>query len=183
MAGDDVEIFVDANGAYNLKQAFRMGHRMADEYGVVWFEEPVSSDDLSGLAHLRNRFALDVTAGEYGYAENYFATMVAAGAVDCLQIDVTRCGGYTSWLRAAEIALAAGLQVSGHCAPSLHAPVATAVPNLRHVEYFHDHERCDRILFDGTLTPVNGRFRLDDRNRMGHGMSVREADAARYRVG
>ena len=113
-----------------------------------------------------------MTAGEYGYDETYFDRMVAAEAVDCLQVDVTRCGGYTSWLRVAAIAAAHGLQVSAHCAPNLHAHVAASVPNLRHVEYFHDHSRLDAMLFDGVLTPVGGclRPRVD---RVGHGMALR----------
>jgi L-alanine-DL-glutamate epimerase-like enolase superfamily enzyme len=42
---------------------------------------------------LRDQVPCDVAAGEYGYDESYFARMLTAGTVDCLQIDVTRCGG------------------------------------------------------------------------------------------
>ena len=82
-------------------------------------------------------------------------------AVDCLQADVTRCGGFTEWQRAAAVAAARGLQVSGHCAPNLHAHVAAAVPNLRHLEYFHDHARIESMLFDGALDPSGGSLRPD----------------------
>ena len=76
--------------------------------------------------------------------------------VDCLQADVTRCGGITEWLRVAAVAAARNLQISGHCAPNLHAHVAAAVPNLRHLEYFHDHARIESMLFDGALSPKGG---------------------------
>lgn len=171
VVGGDVELYVDANGGYTRKQAVRVGHELVDDFGVSWFEEPVSSDDLAGLREIRDQLACDVAAGEYGYDEAYFARMVQAGAVDCLQIDVTRCGGYTSWLRSAAVAAATGLQVSGHCAPSLHAPVAVAVPNLRHVEYFHDHERTDALLFEGSLVPHAGELHLGT-DVMGHGMRL-----------
>lgn len=59
-----VELMVDANGAYTRGRAGRMGH-LLDELGVVWFEEPVSSDDVEGLALLRAGLRCDVTAGEY----------------------------------------------------------------------------------------------------------------------
>jgi len=180
VVGDAVEIYVDANGGYTRKQAVRMGRRFGDEYGVVWFEEPVSSDDLVGLREVRDHLDLDVAAGEYGYDETYFATMVAAEAVDCLQVDVTRCGGYTSWLRTAAIAGSRGLQVSAHCAPNLHAHVATAVPNLRHVEYFHDHHRIETMLFDGALDPRGGVLIAAD--RPGHGLALRTSAAEEYRV-
>lgn len=180
VVGDDVELFTDANGAYSRKQAVRVGLRMVETASVTWFEEPVSSDDLEGLREVKEMLSLDVAAGEYGYDETYFARMLGAGAVDCLQIDVTRCGGFTSWLRGADLAAAAGIEVSAHCAPNLHAHVGTAAPHLRHVEYFHDHHRVDQLLFDGLLDPSGGTL-TPRRGDPGHGMVLREADAERFR--
>jgi len=181
VVGDDVELYVDANGGYTRKQAVRMGQQFYEEHGVVWLEEPVSSDDLDGLREVRDGCGADVAAGEYGYSLDYFAKMVSAGAVDCLQVDVTRCGGYTVWLRAAAVAEAHNLQVSGHCAPNLHAQVATAVPNVRHVEYFHDHHRIETMLFDGALSPQGGQL-VPATDRHGHGLSLRQADAEQFRA-
>jgi L-alanine-DL-glutamate epimerase-like enolase superfamily enzyme len=178
--GQEAELYVDANGGYTRKQAVRMAHAMA-EHDVTWFEEPVSSDDLDGLREVRDQVDPDVTAGEYGYDLPYFARMVDAQAVDCLQVDVTRCGGITEWLRAAAVAAARGLQVSGHCAPNLHAHVAAAVPNFRHLEYFHDHARIETMLFDGALDPSGGVLR-PDQSRPGLGLALKDANCARYRV-
>jgi L-alanine-DL-glutamate epimerase-like enolase superfamily enzyme len=179
--GDDVELFVDANGAYTAKQAIRLMGQ-ARELDVRWFEEPVSSDDLAGLAAVRRGVAADVTAGEYGYDLPYFARMCAAGAVDCVQSDVTRCGGITEWLRIAAVAAAHNLQVSGHCAPHLHAHVGAATANLRHLEWFHDHVRIETMFFDGTLNPAGGAL-CPDSHSGGHGLTLREDVAARYRIG
>jgi L-alanine-DL-glutamate epimerase-like enolase superfamily enzyme len=181
VVGDEVELYVDANGGYTRKQAVRMGRAFHDAYGVTWFEEPVSSDDLAGLREVRDNCEADVTAGEYGYSLDYFARMVSADAIDCVQADVTRCGGYTVWLQAASVAAAYNLQISGHCAPNLHAHVATAVPNLRHLEYFHDHHRIETTLFEGALSPDGGRL-APATDRLGHGLTVRRADATRFRV-
>ena len=178
--GPDVALFVDANGGYTRKQAVRMAHAMADQ-DVTWFEEPVSSDDLAGLREVREQTSPDTAAGEYGYDLVYFARMVTAQAVDCLQIDVTRCGGITDWLRAAAVAAAHNLQVSGHCAPNLHAHVAAAIPNLRHLEYFHDHVRLEGMLFDGVLDPTGGVLR-PDQGRPGCGLTFKHADAQPFRV-
>jgi L-alanine-DL-glutamate epimerase-like enolase superfamily enzyme len=178
--GPGAELYVDANGGYTRKQAVRIAHAMA-EADVTWFEEPVSSDDLDGLREVRDQVTPDVTAGEYGYDLVYFARMVDAAAVDCLQVDVTRCGGITEWQRAAAVAAARGLQVSGHCAPNLHAHVAAAVPNLRHLEYFHDHARIESTLFDGALDPSGGTLRPDTA-RPGLGLALKESAAAPFRV-
>jgi L-alanine-DL-glutamate epimerase-like enolase superfamily enzyme len=176
--GPDARLFVDANGAYTRKQAVRMARAMGDD-DVSYFEEPVSSDDLEGLHLIRNLIDMDVAAGEYGYHLAYFADMCAAEAVDILQADVSRCGGVTEWMRVAALAAAHGLPVSAHTAQSLTAHVACAVPNVVHLEYFHDHARCDRILFDGVLEPVGGVLRPDP-ERPGFGLELKLADAERY---
>ncbi|MFB9237795.1 enolase C-terminal domain-like protein [Plantactinospora siamensis] len=177
--GPDAELFVDANGGYGRKQAIRVLHAAAD-LDVRWYEEPVSSDDLAGLGLVRDRVDADVTAGEYGYDLVYFQRM--APFVDCLQIDVTRCGGISEFLRAAGVAAAAGLEVSGHCAPHQHLAVAAATPNLRHLEWFHDHVRIEGMLFDGVADPTGGTVPVN-RDAPGTGLTLRVADAERFRVG
>jgi L-alanine-DL-glutamate epimerase-like enolase superfamily enzyme len=178
--GPDAELYVDANGGYGRKQAVRMARAMRD-WDVTWFEEPVSSDDLDGLREVRDQVQPDVAAGEYGYDLPYFARMVEAGAVDCLQIDVTRCGGVTEWLRAAAVAAARGLAVSAHCAPALHAHVCAAVPNARHIEFFHDHARIEDMLFDAPPRPRGGALRPDP-SRPGFGVELKAAVADQFRV-
>jgi L-alanine-DL-glutamate epimerase-like enolase superfamily enzyme len=172
-------VFVDANGGYTVGQAVRVGQEL-ERLGVTWFEEPVSSDDLAGLRSIRAGLSLDVAAGEYGWDLPYFERMLAAEAVDCLQIDATRCGGITEFLRAAAVAASRNFEISAHCAPHLHAAFASSVPNLRHVEYFHDHVRIEeRLLFDGALPPTDGVLRPND--VPGHGITLR-ADAEKWRV-
>jgi len=177
--GPDRELYVDANGAYGAGQAVRMGRQLAG-YGVTWFEEPVSSQDLAGLASVRRQIEPDVAAGEYSWSLADSARLIEAGAVDCLQLDVTRCGGVTEFLRGAALAAGHNLPVSAHCAPNLHAHVGAAVPHLWHIEYFHDHQRIEGLLFDGVLDPRGGKL-TPDPGRPGLGLELRAADAARYR--
>ncbi|MEU7428749.1 enolase C-terminal domain-like protein [Streptomyces sp. NPDC040750] len=179
--GDQVDLYVDANGGYGAKQAVRVGRALADA-GVSWFEEPVSSDHLTSLAEIGAQVPQEVAAGEYGYTLPYFEHMLAAGAVDCLQADVTRCGGITVWMRAAALAQARGIDISGHCAPHAHAHVAAAVPNLRHLEWFHDHVRIERLLFDGALSPDGGSITPGAHGAPGLGLTLNTERAQIYRV-
>ena len=117
-----------------------------------WFEEPVSSDDLDGLREVRDAVLPDVTAGEYGYDLYYFAGCAPPARRDCVQADVSRCGGITEWPRVAAVAASYGLDISGHRGPHLHAHAAA--PDLRHLEWFHDHARIESMFFDGTLGPL-----------------------------
>jgi len=178
--GGGVELFVDANGAYDRKQALLLAERFA-ESSVGWLEEPVSSDDLDGLRLLRDRApaGMQIAAGEYGYEPFYFRRMLSAGAVDVLQADATRCGGVTGFLRVAALCDAHAVPLSGHTAPALHLHVACAAPRLRHLEYFHDHVRIERMLFDGVPEPRDGLLRPDPA-RPGIGLELRRADAARF---
>ena len=87
---------------------------------------------------------------------------------------MSRCGGISEWLRVAAVAASHGLQISGHCAPHLHAHAAAATPplNLRHLEWFHDHVRIESMLFDGVLDPTPGSVRPRT-DAPGHGLTLR----------
>lgn len=168
LTGGQVALMADANGAYQPGPAARVGAQL-DDLGVVWFEEPVSSDDIGGLATVRTAVKCDVAAGEY--AADVYDMGALLPVVDCLQLDATRCGGYTGWLRGAALAASHNREVSAHCAPSLHACVAAAVPNLRHVEWFADHARLEPLLVDGLPEARAGSLQLAG-DRPGHGMTL-----------
>jgi L-alanine-DL-glutamate epimerase-like enolase superfamily enzyme len=181
--GADVELFTDANGAWSRKEALFWADKLA-EYGVRWLEEPVSSDDLAGLRLLRDRgpAGMDIAAGEYGYHLPYFQQMLDAGAVDCLQADVTRALGISGLLRVAALCDARSIDLSLHCAPQVSAQVGTAIWHLRHLEYFHDHVRIEGMAFDGVLSPEPGGVLRPDRTRAGLGLELKQQDLADYRV-
>ncbi len=177
--GDRVELFVDANGAHHPTSALRAAQQFA-EFGVTWFEEPVSSDDVEGLRLVRDRApaGMAIAAGEYGWDPFAFRRWIDAGAVDVLQSDATRCLGVTGFLLAAAMCEAANLPLSTHCAPALHAPLACATRPTIHIEWFHDHVRIERMLFDGAPDLIDGMVTPPE--APGFGLTLREADAAPY---
>jgi L-alanine-DL-glutamate epimerase-like enolase superfamily enzyme len=170
--GIDAELYVDANGAFTTKEALAWAERYAFEWGVTWFEEPVSSGELDGLRLVRERApaGLDIAAGEYAYVPRDFVNLL--GAVDCLQADVTRCGGITGFLRAGALAAAHGLDLSAHCAPAASLAACCAVPRFRHLEWFHDHVRVEAELFDGVPEAEGGVVR-PNLSHPGNGLSLR----------
>jgi L-alanine-DL-glutamate epimerase-like enolase superfamily enzyme len=179
--GQDCELYVDTNGAHAAKQALTQAERFA-RFGVSWFEEPVSSDNLDGLRFVKERapVGMDVTAGEYGYRLGYFSSMLQARAVDVLQLDATRCGGVTGFMRAAHLAEAFQIPLSTHCAPALHLHLGCACESVRHLEYFHDHVRIEGMLL-GARAAIGGALEIDA-SRPGFGLELIEAEAARHRV-
>jgi len=177
--GPQTELFVDANGAYSVKQAIALAEQFVAEADVRWFEEPVSSDDLEGLAEVRDHVPapLEVAAGEYGYDAGYFARMLPN--VDVLQADVTRCAGITELLRVDGLCRAHNRPLSLHCGPAIHLHPGLALLQLRHLEYFHDHVRIENRLFDGVVQPRRGALH-PDLDRPGNGLELKTADAERY---
>jgi L-alanine-DL-glutamate epimerase-like enolase superfamily enzyme len=182
VAGPNVEVMVDGNGAYTQQEALLWGERFRDQ-GVRYFEEPLSSEDLDGLAEVRRRapMGLAIAAGEYGWNLPYFHQMLAAGAVHILQADVTRCGGITNVLRVDGLCKARNLPFSAHCAPAISAHACCAMESVRHIEYFFDHYRIEGMLFDGTLDPREGLL-TPDRGKPGLGLELKRDEARRYEV-
>jgi L-alanine-DL-glutamate epimerase-like enolase superfamily enzyme len=176
------ELFVDANGAYSRKQALKLAEIFARE-GVTYFEEPVSSDDLQGLRLIRDRApaGMMIAAGEYGYDPYYFRRMLEAGATDVQQADGTRCLGLTGFMQADALCVAFSRPLSAHCAPAIHLHAALAARSLWNQEWFHDHVRIERTLFDGAPVPKDGLIQAD-LSRPGLGLELKHQDARHFAV-
>jgi L-alanine-DL-glutamate epimerase-like enolase superfamily enzyme len=141
----------------------------------------VSSDDLEGLRWLRDSgpAGIAIAAGEYAW--DLFELLRLAACVDVLQADATRCAGITNVLRADGICRAHDLDFSAHCAPQVSAHLCCAMERAVHVEYFHDHERIERMLFEGALPLEDGNLRPDP-DRPGLGLELKREQAERFRV-
>lgn len=181
--GPEAELFVDANSAYDRKQALKFMEIFANDFGANWMEQPIAPQDREGMRWLREHgpAGMDVSDGEYGYDPTYFREMVSSGAVDVAMPDTTRCGGITGFLAASAVCAAFEIPVSAHCAPTQTAHVGCAVPNLRHGEFFHDHARIERLLFEGFLEPHDGAMH-PDASRPGLGIDFKRTDATRYQM-
>jgi L-alanine-DL-glutamate epimerase-like enolase superfamily enzyme len=122
---------------------------------------------------------IEIAAGEYAFDLDNIRQMLEAGAVDVQQADATRCCGISGFLAAGTLCGAHHVDLSAHCAPSLHVHPACAIPNFRHVEYFHDHVRIEAMLFDGAAGARDGAI-APDLSRPGLGIEFKHADAARF---
>ena len=180
--GSSVELFVDANSAYDRKSALYFTERFAEEFDIRWMEQPLVPEDRMGMRFIRESSPakVDIADGEYGYGPTYFREMIDSDAVDVVMADATRCCGITGFLKVASLCESYSVPLSSHCAPLLHLHPACATAAFRHAEYFHDHVRIERMFFDGFPEPVNGGLK-PDLSRPGFGVTFRKADAEPYR--
>jgi L-alanine-DL-glutamate epimerase-like enolase superfamily enzyme len=105
--------------------------------------------------------------------------MLEARSVDVLQADATRCAGITGFLQADVLSSAFHIPFSSHCAPALHLHPACAANALIHMEYFFDHVRIEKMLFDGVSDPVDGKL-SPDLSRPGLGLEFKRKDAEQF---
>ena len=137
--GEDIEILTDANCAYRLDEATRVGYVLRD-LGIGWFEEPLPVDDLAGLAELRRRTGLTMVNGETQFSSYDLRDTLTAGAIDVYMPNLARCGGLTEAQRIAALAAAFHVDIAPHGVGSVVSVSAAlqlmaSVPNVRTYEY------------------------------------------------
>ncbi|MEJ6649220.1 MAG: mandelate racemase/muconate lactonizing enzyme family protein [Burkholderiales bacterium] len=112
--GPDIKLCVDANGAWDVPTAVKMGKRM-EPFDVYWYEEPVWPDDLLGSKEVAQKVSIPVAGYEtcsYGVID--FQRYISHRAVHFVQPDVAWSGGLTECLKIAHLAQAANLPVAPH---------------------------------------------------------------------
>ena len=174
--GPHVKVMVDATESWNEAQAVATG-RALQEAGIVWLEDPVSHQNLAGLAHLTQVLDVPIAAGEHLYGLDAFQKTFDARAVNIAIIDLARVGGITPWIKVAALAEARGIPVAGHVIPEVHVHLLSAVPNGHLVEYM---PRSVPI-FDSSLQLEDGHLLAPQ--APGLGVVVNEDACERYRVG
>ena len=140
-AGPDFIIAVDANRGWPVAEAVKFA-RLIERYDIRWFEEPCHwYDDAAGMAEVRRRTTIPVNAGQSEISSHGVSRLIAAGAVDIVNLDASESGGVTEWRRAAGLCAVHGIELAHHEEPQIAAHLLAAVPNGTYVECFPDPER------------------------------------------
>jgi L-alanine-DL-glutamate epimerase-like enolase superfamily enzyme len=113
--GDDAVIHADANGGYSPGEAIRIGRRL-EEYGFHHFEEPCPWNELESTAHVAAVLDIPVAGGEQDVVLEQFHRMVTNRVVDIVQPDIGYIGGMRRAVKVTQMAEAAGIVATPHCA-------------------------------------------------------------------
>lgn len=172
--GDDIDIMADAYMGWDLEYALRMC-RMLAPYDMKWIEEPLMPDQIRDYATLRRQSPVPIAAGEHETTRYGFAHLIEAEALDIIQFDIGRVGGFSEARKVCLLAQAAGLPVYTHAygLPTLH--LATSDRSIGMVEYFpvpvwDDIDEAPH--FDSAAIPVDGTVTLDDAPGLGATLSL-----------
>ncbi|WP_270934859.1 mandelate racemase/muconate lactonizing enzyme family protein [Falsiroseomonas oryzae] len=111
--GGRARLSADANGAFDLPDAVRVGSALAD-LGFAWFEEPFRPDDLASYRALAARVPIRLAAGEGEFSAATAHELLASGAIGLFQPDCARAGGITETRRMIAIAEALGIAYAPH---------------------------------------------------------------------
>jgi L-alanine-DL-glutamate epimerase-like enolase superfamily enzyme len=170
--GDDIEIMADAYMGWDFLYAKKMCRRL-EPYKLAWVEEPFLPDDLNSYAKLRQETSIPVSGGEHEYTRFGFEQIIEKQAMDILQPDLRRCGGFTEGRRIASLAAAAGLTVIPHAYGVTHIHFALSQQVVPMVEYFPlpcwDELPGAEVepIFRGEPVPMNGMVTMESRPGLG----------------
>ena len=180
--GDDVDLMVDAHGCLDVSTAIRIAKAL-EPYDLAWFEEPVSPDDHAGLAEVRRATTIPIATGEREFTRFDFLSLMEKCAMDVVQPDVSRAGGFTEIRRIAAMASARGLRVAPHAwgsgvlfAASIH--LAMALPNCPILEVSQAYMPLMTDVFEEDYDIKDGRVHAPQ--RPGLGFTLREDYAERF---
>jgi mandelate racemase len=173
--GEKIDLMVDFNQALGVGDAIRRCHELDDE-GLYWFEEPIAYNNVRGYSQLASKVRTPLQMGENYYGAGDFFAFIAAGAVHYAMADLMRIGGITGWLRAANLAAAAGVQLSNHLYPEICAHLMRVTPTAHWLEWV---DWASAILAE-PMQPVGGQLTAPD--RPGCGIAWDEKSVSKYAV-
>src|SRR5258706_10892853 len=153
--GPDVGLMLDANNCWTAATAAQFANRLAD-FDIMFLEEPVFADDIPGLAQFKRSTDLPLATGEHEYTKFGARDLLVNNAVDILQLDGGRAGGYTEMLKVAAMAQAWNIPIAPHALEHMHLHLAAAVPNALFVERLLLFEDLNAHTFIDAPVPSDG---------------------------
>ncbi|MEO7143955.1 MAG: mandelate racemase/muconate lactonizing enzyme family protein, partial [Bryobacteraceae bacterium] len=111
--GDAGDLMIDAGLAWDSKTALQRANAFAEER-IFWLEEPLRPDDYEGYRRLAESTPVRIAAGEEESSRQSFIDLMDRGRIDVVQVDLTRCGGFTEAMKIAALAWDRGLPVANH---------------------------------------------------------------------
>jgi galactonate dehydratase len=170
--GPHVDILIEAHAKFSPMTAIQLGKRL-EKYRPLWYEEPVSEENVDELAEVKSKVNIPVAAGERLYTKFPFFRMVEQKAADVLQPDIANAGGITELKKIAAIAEAKHVLIAPHNVCSPVGTMATIHLGMScvnfyvleyHAEFYSDHYMT---VADGFPRQKDGYIEISDAPGLG----------------
>lgn len=193
-AGPEMTLMVDAQYAFDsVERALGVAEQIA-EYDIFFLETPLWTDDIEGYARLAAASPVRIAAGEWLSSRHEFRQLIERSAVDVLQPDIGRVGGFTEARRVCDMAADVGLMVVPHAwktgiSVAAAAHLATVTPHMPFFEFLPAElcqSRLRKDLTEDELVFAGGRLGIPERPGLGvelNRTAVREFAEAAAHVG
>jgi L-alanine-DL-glutamate epimerase-like enolase superfamily enzyme len=138
--GDDMTIYADANGSYDVPMAIRIG-RLMEEQKFRFYEEPLPYDHYEETKEVADALDIPIALGEQEASLRSFRSIIEHGVARVVQPDLMYFGGLIRSVKVARMAEIAGLECTPHMSGGglgylYVAHFASCVPNAGpHQEY------------------------------------------------
>jgi len=164
--GPDIRLAIDANNIWKAATAIQFASRV-EEYDIDFFEEPVLADDIPGLAHCRHSIKIPLATGEHEYTRFGVRDLLMAEAVDIVQADACRVGGYTEMLKIIGMTQAFNVSFAPHCMELIHMHLVAAAPNGLILEGLTLFRETAQNAFIDPPIPKNGILEIPEKPGLG----------------
>lgn len=179
LLGPGFPLMLDANQKWAAGEAIRRA-ALLRPFDPFWLEEPLLADDRAGHARVREAAAIPIAVGETLYTRYEFADYIRAAAVDVVQADVCRVGGFTEWLKIAKLAESFNLPMAPHFMMELSVHALCAVPNGLILEDLQGGSLTELGILAEPIRVTRGEMAPPD--RPGHGIVLDEGALRPYEV-
>jgi len=179
LIGPGKRLMLDVNQAWTAGEAIRRT-TLLRPFDPFWLEEPLLADDREGHAHVRQVTGVPIAVGETMYTRYEFADFIRARAVDIVQADIIRVGGFTEWMKIAKLAESFNLPVAPHFMMELSIHAVCAVPNGLILEDLKGGSLTDLGILAEPIQVKNGE--LAPPARPGHGIVLNAEAIGRHEV-
>jgi len=182
--GDGPDLMIDAGLVWDAKTAIQRA-RAFSEHKIYWLEEPLGPDDYEGYRRLSEATEVRIAAGEEESNRQSFVDLMDRGRIDVVQVDLTRCGGFTEAMKIASLAADRGLPVVNHgfttyinVAAALH--FLNSIPNSFILEFVAEEETTLRDEITQRIEARDGYLEIP--SAPGLGVELNEAALEKYAV-
>ena len=141
---------------------------MVKPYGISFFEEPLTQNDVAGMAQLRRSTGMALACGQNEGLAFRFRDLLVNQAIDYAQPNVAITGGFSQCVKIAGMAAAFNVSIANGGAWGFHnMHLQAGVSNGTLVEHHYLAVELYKQIYRGLPEPKDGYFTMPETPGLG----------------